>query len=460
MEERNLILEAIEDWNNNIYEWIIDSPIIIKYNDLSKMSNDINNFNISDDDYFLNKINLIVIYNGIYTSKKNIEFNFKKIDTYIWSISFYNINMPNSYLFINNLNNNNININFTWIEVKKIILFNNKFNSLIINSKKINWIKKIWWIIIKDKCIINNINILNYESNYDQENISIYNSEIDKLIIEKSNFKDLVINNSIINNIKIKDNNILNFNLLNFHNNLYINNNICNCNFLLENSNLSEKNVKIFNLNIENFKIENSNLWKSIISNTKINNLELKNPVLNETIFNNVEFPKTDIKIAWEENSTNYSEVKEYYIQLKNVMDNSWNHIQADKFFAKEMEYYGKSLKWEKWQFWNKLVYYIQKWISDFWNDWTLPILWMINLWNFFLIIDYYLKDYKLISDVNLILYLKNLYRYLNDLANAIKPLDVLNVTSDITFFWLLYKITLAILIYHLIISLKRLTKR
>lgn len=455
MEERNLILEEIEKNKDNINK-LNQQTIKVKYISIEKLKKDL--VEISDDKIYFIKNNFILeLYcNDNLFIEKYISINLSNFTKKISNLNLINFNIINYYIWFENINNINLNIDIDFITGKYIYIQNCNLNKIFFRSKT----KKTWGIIISDNCKINTIQILEYISNYDQENISIFNSKIDELIIEKSNFKDLVINNSIINNIKIKDNNILNFNLLNFHNNLYINNNICNCNFLLENSNLSEKNVKIFNLNIENFKIENSNLWKSIISNTKIKNLELKNPVLNETIFNNVEFPKTDIKIAWEENSTNYSEIKEYYIQLKNVMDNSWNHIQADKFFAKEMEYYGKSLKWEKWQFWNKLVYYIQKWISDFWNDWTLPILWIINLWNLFLIIDYYLKDYKLISDVNFILYLKNLYRYLNDLANAIKPLDVLNVTSDITFFWLLYKITLAILIYHLIISLKRLTKR
>lgn len=554
MEEKNLILEAIEEYIKYDDEdpeiTIEDSGKLALYiQDLLELTN--------EDLWIWNKwriINFINRDNKKYNLAIKLEW---KIPSYISEINFYGINrwflfnnlsyewkinierwtanlikLNNTSISLLTLSNNTLkdlriyNTNNWKNKFNEIKISNNKLSEIQINNteteNKIDIIKNSWNLkLLESK--LKTIKIENHSWN-----IEINNTEWRLIILYKSIKSILkVININILNNSNLdkisiyseKDLEKTKFNIK--FENIRFNSNPNSYYYLarlkLENlefencSNFSEM-FKINNLKTDNLIINDFILWKMVINWLKIKNqLKLKNPVLNETIFNNVEFPKNDIKIAWEENSKNYWEIKEYYIQLKNVMDNSWNHIQADKFFAKEMEYYGKSLKWKKWQFWNKLVYYIQKWISDFWNVWTLPVLWMINLWNLNIILTqkyyftlfyilifwffYYIlhKSFwffkeqsnfkKIVKNILMIflafllftifyyfyykisldIILKNnieILNYLDEFANSIKPLDILNVTSDITFFSLIYKIILAILIYHLIISLKRLTKR
>lgn len=109
-------------------------------------------------------------------------------------------------------------------------------------------------------------------------------------------------------------------------------------------------------------RIESSDLWRLKFNGVNIQKLSLENATLNDCIFNWCSFPKDykiedipELNTKWE-NDVNYKKMKDNYRQLKHVMDKNGNHTEANKFYAKEMEYYEKTLGIEKKWLWSTLI--------------------------------------------------------------------------------------------------------
>jgi hypothetical protein len=150
--------------------------------------------------------------------------------------------------------------------------------------------------------------------------------------------------------------------------------------------------------------------------------------------------------------------MKDNYRQLKFVMDKNWNYTEGNSFFAKEMYYYFQSLSFFKIkEVFKKVLLLIQWFISYFWNYWFVPFLWILLFW---LVLTWFKLNnfsYFKIEDMS------NYYNenFWNLFFTNINPFDKsLFTTNWITWRNFLHKIILVILYWHLVVALKRTTKR
>ena len=236
---------------------------------------------------------------------------------------------------------------------------------------------------------------------------------------------------------------------------------IRDCNF--------EDSVILSNLLIDELIIINSNLWKSIFNWIEIIKLTIENATLNDCIFNWVEFPKNYelgdnymINKLWEnwniildDFSLSNKQLKDNYRQLKHVMDSNWNITEANNFFEKEMEYYEKELA-ENWFSQKRVILLIQKWISNYWWNWLKVIWWIFLLWLITAFISYcYMFNIKKIE----IDFIKSFLFFLYPLYWLKK--DFFELFDKYMLFWFMtYKTIYWILLWHLVVALKRTTKR
>lgn len=211
----------------------------------------------------------------------------------------------------------------------------------------------------------------------------------------------------------------------------------------------------IFFSNVD--KVANFDIYWSTINEFSLSNANLPETGLNisNSILQKIFFHKTNLeklKLIWVmgkwfwnliQGSNTPSEMKEFYRQLKHSHDEIWNKTEANKFFAKEMEYYMKALGWRT-DFWKKLVSFINMCVNDYGNNWWLPIIWMS-------LITYYAAFYKFC-------YLQESGTFWWFFVKSILPIsDIWNFNS---FLDLLYKLTWAFLVYQFIIALRRISQR
>jgi hypothetical protein len=144
-------------------------------------------------------------------------------------------------------------------------------------------------------------------------------------------------------------------------------------------------------------------------------------------------------------------EMKEFYRQLKYSHDEIWNKTEANKFFAKEMEYHRKSLNWKDWD--KICISWLQQYSNNYWNSWFLPFCWMVALAVFYTIWsncpDFTCSCWWWIDWTCFWSYLlKNVSQF---------PTEIKNAPSWWYFF---YSIWMWILIYQFIIALRRISQR
>jgi len=109
-------------------------------------------------------------------------------------------------------------------------------------------------------------------------------------------------------------------------------------------------NISINNVTFWKLDLDDVNLWKAILNNSIIKKLRLIGASFDGCKFNWCDLPSII------EDVDDNSIMKDSYRQLKFAMDNNGNHTEANKFFAKEMEYYEKTLGLEKKWLWWTLV--------------------------------------------------------------------------------------------------------
>ena len=124
---------------------------------------------------------------------------------------------------------------------------------------------------------------------------------------------------------------------------------------------LAVKNeLAIDNMSVDNFTFIGCDFEKT-------NRILLKNISLQNVKFDN---------INWGEINPNHIDANRDVIrQLKHSNDQQSNYIQANKFYSLEMEKYGEEVSLFK-DFQEWLVFMISKNLSNFSQDWVLPILW------------------------------------------------------------------------------------
>jgi len=182
---------------------------------------------------------------------------------------------------------------------------------------------------------------------------------------------------------------------------------------------------------------------------------------------------------------------------IKDSFEHQNNIIEANRFYALEMIEREKELKFYKEPF-EWLVFKIHGLSSNHSQNWILALFWIINitfLANYFTYefscdnsVQKYLDRILFFSGsltligygitklkekyINISLVLFTLFSYfiysssyiddgnLKEFSNMINPFSIMTEASDLGFFTLLYKITIAYLIYQLIISIRQNTRR
>jgi hypothetical protein len=212
-----------------------------------------------------------------------------------------------------------------------------------------------------------------------------------------------------------------------------------------------------------------------------------KNINLITTIFDRgCSFLYCDVKV---ENRETARIIKDSFEQQNNI-------IEANKFYALEMKEREKELSWSK-NFLEKLVFSFHGWSSNHSQEWLLALFWILNIsfitsmfcsritekTDFLGYLDISLSIG--ISILILGIILLNLKKYignwaitflslgmyfmysnisgdkkLDNIANHINPFSIMNSWDNLSFGELIFKITIAYLIYQLIISIRQNTRR
>jgi hypothetical protein len=148
------------------------------------------------------------------------------------------------------------------------------------------------------------------------------------------------------------------------------------------------------------------------------------------------------INIQIDENAANPTP-KDTLRLIKHSFDSIGNTIEANKYFALEMNKLYSELAWKK-NFSEKLLLSINKYTSNFGQNWWLPILWIFGFASLF----YSLRKYDPFD-----------YPFLNGIASFIIPYQGIIGTSH-QMSKLLTSILFGVLIYQTTVALKRKTRR
>jgi hypothetical protein len=302
---------------------------------------------------------------------------------------------------------------------------------------------------------------------------SIYISELEnfqEILIDNSNITELILKNIIIDNyqgkvllsniwvwgIQIKGNcREIFFSDVRIRDNLYIESADIWGELSIENTDFhydtdGSASFEIYGSKINSFhlnktkippsglKIINSNLEKVYFSRTNLEKLELIGVTWDG--FRNLK--------QWENENT---EMKEFYRQLKHSHDEIWNKTEANKFFAKEMEYYEKSLGWNEWN--KKLISILQRVVSDYWNDWFRAFWWYLVVCLIWIIGVY-------LNHLNCWTFTEELID--NDIFKTSRVyINPLPKTDEVPSFWYMFIMLLKLLVvYQIGVSLRRISQR
>lgn len=165
-------------------------------------------------------------------------------------------------------------------------------------------------------------------------------------------------------------------------------------------------------------------------------------------------------------------EIKELYRQLKLSHDSIWNKTEANKFYEKEMEYYRKSLWEEKPRKWQKIIIsYLNDLISDYGLNWWRAFKFYLFFCLFIyiaheLIRVHNLNAYSLLSWIvefwqnnwNNIARLNWNNSQFNEFAWFLNPLPELKENK--TILWLLFSTLKILIVYQIVVALRRISQR
>ncbi|MBN2833444.1 MAG: hypothetical protein JXR48_00615 [Candidatus Delongbacteria bacterium] len=171
--------------------------------------------------------------------------------------------------------------------------------------------------------------------------------------------------------------------------------------FELSECNIKELSIKKLHFQPDAFHVLNTKisdsfvLFNSNFSNAVFQHVDLCNSNIdiegcnfigdNYTKFSNVNWGKFQL----DKGKINRDTLR----QLKHVNDQQGNYIQANKFYSLEMENYGEEIKDSK-DYMDKVIFFIGKHLSNFSQNWMLPIFW-------FFFLSTALFNFQIIQNVN-----------------------------------------------------------
>lgn len=193
------------------------------------------------------------------------------------------------------------------------------------------------------------------------------------------------------------------------------------------------------------------------------------------TFYEDVDFLKIETQVANRETAR----------KIKDSFEKQNNIIEANKFYALEMQEREKELKEdikEGKNIFEWLIFKAHALSSNHSQDWVLALLWILNIGLIFsmfistfyhnnmlayisiLMVAVALKFnnalFKILISVNFIIFYWLSYVHLDEITDKINPFSIMTSKDPITFGLLLFKVTIAYLIYQFIVSVRQNTRR
>jgi hypothetical protein len=135
---------------------------------------------------------------------------------------------------------------------------------------------------------------------------------------------------------------------------------------------------------------------------------------------------------------------QDIFRQLKFVNDKQGNHIEANNFYMMEMKKYKDTIIKKNFQ--DKIIFYFNETISDFGQSWIKPFGFYLVFGLLFSILMYNCFPIDNIG-------------FFEILVDSYNPISK-NIIDNYSFGGLVYKIISGLIIYQLVMALKRQTKR
>lgn len=163
-------------------------------------------------------------------------------------------------------------------------------------------------------------------------------------------------------------------------------------------------------------------------------------------------FLKTNIN----PNNTN----RETFRIIKYSFDSKGNALEANRFFVQEMKAFKHEFK-EEGDFWDKLVYNVNDLISEFGRNYIRPIIWLVASLILYTILLYFHDWYFDNHNYFIHPWFDTLSVYANSAARNFLPFSkFLESKSGFEFISLFFYIWFGILIWQIIVAVKRHTQR
>jgi uncharacterized protein YjbI with pentapeptide repeats len=151
---------------------------------------------------------------------------------------------------------------------------------------------------------------------------------------------------------------------------------------------------------------------------------------------------------------------RETFRIIKYSFDSRGNTLEANRFFVQEMKAFKNELK-EEGDFWDKLVYNVNDLISEFGRNYIRPIIWLIASLILYTTLLYFHDWYFDSHNYFIHPWFNTLSAYANSAARNFLPLSrFLESKSGFEFVSLLFYIWFGILIWQIVVAVKRHTQR
>lgn len=155
-----------------------------------------------------------------------------------------------------------------------------------------------------------------------------------------------------------------------------------------------------------------------------------------------------------------YNTNRETFRIIKYSFDSRGNALEANRFFVQEMKAFKYELK-EEGGFWDRLVYNMNDLISEFGRNYVRPVVWLVASLILYTILlsfhDWYFDNYNYFIHPCF----NTLSIYANSAASNFLPFSrFLESKSGFEFISLLFYVWFAILVWQIIVAIKRHTQR
>ncbi|MBE0506904.1 MAG: hypothetical protein IBX50_09335 [Marinospirillum sp.] len=151
---------------------------------------------------------------------------------------------------------------------------------------------------------------------------------------------------------------------------------------------------------------------------------------------------------------------RETYRLIKHSFDKIGNHLEANKFFAKEMDKYREEVSGNKsLPLWDRAVFHINKNVSDFGQNYLLSIGWLLLSMVFYFYTFVLHRHFGLIHPKPSCDVFGNWYDKVNCLASGMIPFNSF-LTSGMELLSLLFYMIFAVLVWQTVVALKRHIRR